>query len=67
MQHKACWTLHTNLRAEKFNIIANRGRQQIPESPGSQGFPGLGLGFGIHLRKIRDLGSRDPKLPTPDC
>ena len=25
----------------------------------------LGLGFGIHLRKIRDLGSRDPRLPTP--
>ena len=26
----------------------------------------LGLGFGIHLQKIRDLGFWDPRLPTPD-
>ena len=29
-----------------------RGRQQIQESPGSRGFPGLGLGFGIHFENL---------------
>ena len=28
-------------------------------------FEYLGLGFEIHLHKMRDLGSRDPRLPTP--
>ena len=27
-------------------------------------FENLGLGFRIHLHKIRDLGSRDPRLPA---
>ena len=29
------------------------------------GFENLRLGFGIHSHKIRDLLSRDPRLPTP--
>ena len=28
-------------------------------------FENIGYGIGIHLHKIRDVGSRDPKLPTP--
>ena len=36
-------------------LVMARGRQQIPESPGSRGFPGfpgLGLGFGIHFENL---------------
>ena len=42
----------------------SRSRQQIPESPGSRGFPGLGLGFGIHSQNP-GLGIAGSQIAEP--